>query len=145
MICKTIIDQDCEEMVTIYAHERTQLVEEIENMVNRNSSELVGYHENSIYKLDPDDIHFFAVEDNKIYAFTDTQRLWVKERLYNIENTVGSEFIKINQSCLANIKKIERFDITFAGALTVVFKNGRKDFVSRRQLKFVKERRGFKL
>ena len=145
MICKTIIDNDHDEMVIIYAHERTQLVEDIENFVNGDNSLLVGYCENNIYKLEPDDIHCFSVEDNKVYAFTDTQHLWIKKRLYNIENTVGRDFIKINQSCLANVKNIERFEVTFAGALMVVFKNGHKDYVSRRQLKFVKERIGFKL
>lgn len=145
MICKTIIDRDCEEMVAIYAHERTQLVEDIEKMVNEDNSQLVGYHENNIYKLEFADIHCFSIEDNKVYAFTDTQQLWIKDRLYSIENAVGRDYIKINQSCLANVNKIERFEVTFAGALTVVFKNGRKDYVSRRQLKFVKERIGFKL
>ena len=69
----------------------------------------------------------------------------IKERLYTVENTVGDSFIKINQSCIVNIDKIERFEASFSGALTVVLKNGYKDYISRRQLKIVKERIGFKL
>ncbi len=145
MQCKTIISADCEECVTIYAHERTKLVEDIESMVNGSNKALVGYIDTSIYTLEPFDVHYFAVEENKLYAFTDTKAFLIKERLYSIENIVGNGFIKINQSCIANISKIERFEMTFGGALNVVFKNGRKDYISRRQLKAVKERIGFKL
>ena len=51
-------------------------------------------------------------------------------------------FIKINQSCLANKTKIKRFETTIGGALKVVFKNGYIDFISRRELKNVKNRMG---
>ena len=145
MICKTVIDVECEESVTIYARERTQLVEDIEKLVNRTKNIVIGYFENKIFTLSPDKIYCFFVENNKIYADTDNQRFMIKERLYTVENTVGDSFIKINQSCIVNIDKIERFEASFSGALTVVLKNGYKDYISRRQLKIVKERIGFKL
>ena len=56
--------------------------------------------------------------------------------------TLGTDFIKINQSCIANIRQIQRFDTSFSGTLRVIFKNGYTDYVSRRQLKAVKERLG---
>jgi len=40
---------------------------------------------------------------------------------------------------------IKKFDVSFGGALTVIFKNGYTDYVSRRQMKIVKERIGFNL
>ena len=55
---------------------------------------------------------------------------------------VTDNFIKINKSCIANLKKIKRFDASFGGAMQVTFKNGHTDFVSRRNLKNVKERMG---
>ena len=63
-------------------------------------------------------------------------------RLYHLEQRLPNSFVKIHQSCLANIRKIKRFDTSLAGTLTVCFQNGHRDYVSRRNLKQVKERLG---
>ena len=145
MICKIIIDPQVEESIVIHVKERTALVDEIEKLVSNNDGPLVGYSDNSIYSIDMREVHCFAIEDGKIYAFTQDKKLWIKARLYSLETVLSKDFIKINQSCIANVKQIEKFESTFGGALLVVFKNGRKDYVSRRQLKSVKERIGFNL
>ena len=51
-------------------------------------------------------------------------------------------FVRINQSCLGNVRRIARFDASIGGSLMVTFENGHRDYVSRRQLKTVKERMG---
>jgi DNA-binding LytR/AlgR family response regulator len=94
-------------------------------------------------KLNPSQIYSITVEDKKIFAYLDKEKLQIKKRLYEIEEILGKGFVKINQSCLVNISKIERFDASFAGAMMVTLKNGYKDYVSRRQLRIVKERIGF--
>ena len=66
----------------------------------------------------------------------------IKTRLYVIEEKLPENFIKINQSCIANINQIERFNASISGTLKIRFKNGYTDYVSRRQLKNVKERIG---
>ena len=43
---------------------------------------------------------------------------------------------------LINIDKIKRFDASLSGFLLVTLKNGYSDYVSRRNLKNVKERLG---
>ena len=51
-------------------------------------------------------------------------------------------FVKLNQSCLANIKQIKEFKASIGGSVMVIFQNGYKDYISRRELKNVKERIG---
>ena len=77
-----------------------------------------------------------------IYALTKDEKYKLKQRLYVLEEMLNRDFIKINQSCIVNVKKIQRFDASFSGAMSVVLKNGYKDYISRRQLKNVKERIG---
>ena len=140
------IDTEREEEVIVYAHKRSKLTDDIENLVNEAACELVGYGERAVVRLDAREITCFIVEDNKVYAICDTgERVWIKLRLYALEEMFGDGFVKLNQSCIANVKKIKRFDASISGALTVIFKNGYKDYVSRRQLKTVKERIGFNL
>ncbi len=141
MKLQIVIEKNRDEEILIYAHEKTPLICEIEELVNNNSFDLTGYTENEIVKLNLNDIYCFITEDNKVYALTEIGKYRLKTRLYQLEDNLNN-FVKINQSCIANIKKIDRFKATVGGSLTVVFKNGYVDFVSRRNLKNVKERLG---
>lgn len=143
MKCRTVIDKNREEEVVIYVHEKSKLSENIEEYVMSCSTELVGYREGMAVKLSQADVYCFIVEDNKIYALTEKEKLRLKQRLYVLEESLNGDFVKINQSCVANIRKIQKFDTSLSGTLSVIFKNGYRDYVSRRQLKIVKERIGF--
>lgn len=144
MKIKIIIDETREEEILVYAHERNELVNEIERIVHQSNSDILGYKDNEAKKLNLFDVNCFISEGNKIFALTN-EKLQVKLRLYEIEDLTDDNFIKINQSCIANVRQIEKVQATLAGAISVVFKNGYKDYISRRNLKSVKERLGFKL
>ncbi len=135
------IDKEREEEVVIYAHEKNDLIKEIEALVT-GAVALFGYTDNEAIKINPAEIDCFTVENNKVFAFTSNQKYRLRERLYQLEALLPEYFIKINQSCIANINKIQKFDVSVAGSLTVVFKSGYRDYVSRRNIKFVKERLG---
>ena len=137
----TFIDPNRDEEVLIYVRRRAKAVEELESFIDRMGTELMGYGaDGQIIPLFPADVHCFAVEEGKVYALTDTEKLTIRLPLYAIEEMLDESFVKINQSCLASIRKIARFDASIGGALMVTFKNGHRDYVSRRQLKHVKER-----
>lgn len=139
-----ITDKTKDEEIIIRVHEKTELIEKIEKLVNETSDGFIGYKENEAMMLDINDINCFITENNKVFAMTD-EKLLIKERLYKVEEKLDDNFIKINQSCLANIKKIVKVQATFSGSLSVVFRNGYTDYISRRNLKNVKERLGVKL
>lgn len=143
MKCRTVIDKSRDEEVIIYVHEKSRFSENIEEYVISCSTELLGYRDGTAVKLSQADVYCFIVEDNKIYALTQNEKLRLKQRLYVLEESLSSDFVKINQSCIANIRKIQKFDASLSGTLSVTFKNGYRDYVSRRQLKIVKERIGF--
>ena len=142
MKCELHIDKNTDEKVLIYAHEQNKSVDEIKSFVENQDIEIIGYKDNEVEKLNPNNVICFIVEDSKIFAITDNEKLRVKLRLYVLEEMLGESFIKINQSCIANISKIKKFDSTISGTLTVIFKNGYKDYVSRRNIKSIKERLG---
>ena len=138
-----IIDENREEEVIVYAKKKSALTDEIESLVSDNKLGLIGYDKNGEgVKLIADEVCCFAAEDNRVYAITEKEKLRLKCRLYQLEEMLPDNFVKINQSCLANIRKISRFDTSVSGTLLIKFKNGYKDYVSRRQMKAVKERFG---
>ena len=142
MKCYTYIEENEEERVLIYAHDRTRLVEDIESLVLGSEIDLTGSYDSEIIKIDINDVICFISENNKVYALIGDKKYQIRYRLYQIEELNLNMFIKINQSCLANKTKIKRFETTIGGALKVVFKNGYIDFISRRELKNVKNRMG---
>lgn len=141
----TVIDKDREEEVVVYLKEPREIADRIEALISSESTSFVGYLNNSIIPLIPSEIFCFTLEGGKLYALTEDNRLLVKERLCSVEGKAGAGFIKINQSCLVNLEKIKKFDVSIGGALRVTLKNGFRDCISRRQLKHVKERIGFKI
>ena len=142
MKCEIIIDPSCNERVVIYAKEESGLVQEIKQLAEGVQNDLFGFSDDEIVKLNPADIYYISVIGGKVYATVGRQRYLLKERLYFLEEKLPESFVKINQSCLANIKKTERFDTSISGTLKIHFKNGDTDYVSRRQLRAVKERLG---
>ena len=145
MKCTTVIDKNREEEVLIFLHERREISDRIEELLSEDGRELIGYGEGCAVKLTVRDIFSVSVEDGKTYVTTERDRLQMRQRLYVLEELLGGDFVKINQSCLVRVKVIERFDASVGGSLMVTLKNGYKDYVSRRQLKTVKERIGLKL
>lgn len=136
-----IIDKEHKEEVIVYAKRESLLVKEIEELV-KNSNQITSFKEDEIVMINPNEVYCFTIESNKLYAIMENERLQIKQRLYQIEEQLGNSFVKINQSSIANINKIERFGATIGGSLIVKFKNGYRDYVSRRQAKFVKKRMG---
>lgn len=142
MKCTVVIDKTAPEEIVIHAQERTPLIDEIERLVQDSEWELIGYRDKLAARLTLEEIHCFTVENDKVFAMIDTEKWQLKRRLYQLEATLPKYFVKINQSCIANIRQIVRFDASISGTLAVVFKNGYTDYVSRRQLGHVKERLG---
>ena len=142
MICKVILNDSEEESVVIYAKEENSLVKEIKQLVENYSSEVTLYNDEEIVKTNLTEVIAFTVIENKVFAITSFGKFNIKSRLYQLSEIAGESFIKINQSCLVNVKKIKRFKVSPFGGMYVVMENGFTDYISRRQLKFVKERLG---
>lgn len=139
------ITDDRDEEIIIYARQKSALIDKIEKLVyveGCGTTPLIGYLNNDIIEIKTENVFCFFIEDKKLYASLKNGDALIKKRLYEIEEILGDDFVKINQSTLANMKLIERFSVSIGAALTVHFKNGRKDYVSRRQMKLVKERLG---
>ena len=139
-----IKDTSRQEEVIICAPEKNELVKQIEALIQKSNTQLFGYKGNQAISLNTHDVLCFTACEGKVFAITEKEKLLIRLRLYQLEERYGDTFVKINQSCLANVQKIARFDASVSGTLKVIFKNGYTDYVSRRNLKNVKERIGIK-
>lgn len=138
---------DEEENVTVHCHERNVLVDKIEELVLDDENEIegkncFGYLENEIVPLKINNITMFYTKDEKTYASIDGKAYKIKKRLYQVEEMLSNDFIKINKSCIINKNHIKKFDTSWSGTLSVELDDGIKEYVSRRMIKNLKERIG---
>ena len=139
------ITDDRDEEIIIYARQRSALTDKIEKLIYAercDNTSLIGYLNNDIIEIKLEEVYCFFIEDKKLYASLKGGNALIKKRLYEIEEILSEDFVKINQSTIANMKLVDRFSVSIGATLTVHLKNGRKDYVSRRQMKHVKERLG---
>ena len=92
------IDKDREEQVVVYVHQRTELTDKIEQLVLNSESIFSGYKEREIFPLNSTEIFCFTAEDNKVFATTEKDKFQLKFRLYELEQSLSGDFIKINKS-----------------------------------------------
>ena len=139
------IDDNAEPSVTVVCSKVTATVKQIETLCEELDSEnelLYAYADGEILPLELADVTCFFTKDNKVYVSVGDKEYVTKLRIKQVMEMVDDSFIKINQGCVAKVRQIQRFNVTFGGAMNVVFKNGYSDYVSRRELPNIKRRFG---
>ena len=145
MIFSLSIDKDCQEEIIAKVHERTPLINEIERLVTLDNftDQIPGFLNDEIAMLALHDIEYFAVEDEKTYAiYRDGKRYVIRKRLYEIEEILPGDFVRISKSAIANQKKIVRFKVQLSGAVDAVFESGAVECISRRCFAELKKKFG---
>ena len=138
---KLIIDKKRDEEIVATVHSRTPLIDEIEALLSKHTDRIPGYTEDDIKMLSVSDIECITIWNGKIYAIdTQNRRYRLKQRLYELEQQLPPSFIRINKSTLANENALDRFAVTYSGAVDAVFKCGYTEYVSRRCFAQIKRR-----
>ena len=144
---KMIIDKTKEESTVVTIHERTSLVDRIENLILHDSNQecIMAYSEENMEYIPFSVVECIYVCDRKLWL-VDSQKktLRIKATLSEVEKICPEYFIRINKSAIANEKRIQKFCTTMSGAVDVVFKCGYRDYVSRRCFVEIKRRFGIK-
>lgn len=102
---------------------------------------------NREHLLNVNEIYFFETEAKAIYAHTNDLYYECKYRLYELEDLLPDNFIRVSKSTIINISYIISLERSFSSSTLIKFENCTKEvFVSRRYYKNLKnklERRTF--
>lgn len=140
---RLVIDKTKDEEIIATVHSRTGLTDQIEALVmdHADADRIPAYTEDDMKMLAFSDIECITVLDGKTYAIDIRNRHYrLKRRLYELEGLLPSSFIRINKSALANQNRLDRFAVTYSGAVDAVFKCGYTEYVSRRCFAQIKRR-----
>ena len=137
------IDEKFKEiLVTISTDKINDEVQELVNYIEYKEDYLVGIADDQVCVLDISDIIRVFVEDRKVFVLTTKGKFIVRKKLYEMNNLLTKDFVKISQSEIANIKFIKNLDLSIRGTIVIVYKNSDISYVSRRLLKDFKTKLG---
>ena len=136
------IDTACTEPKIIVLTDR--ITDEVSDIVKKLSDDapqiLSGFRENTLEILEQNDIYRFYASAGKIYAETEKGEYTLRLRLYEIEDRLDkNRFVRISNSEIVNIQKVQEFDLSFTGTICVTLSNGIVTYVSRRYVHKIKQ------
>lgn len=108
--------------------------DESEDDVDEGNSILAVKKGSDIVLLDFEDIFMIKVEDKQTKVFSQNAEYSIKKPLYQIEESLDSDFVRISKSTIVNLRKIKRVAPSLRGMMFIELKNGLKDNISRKYL-----------
>ena len=121
-------DQISEEVKMI-----TEMIEKAEHTAVGAEVILVKEDEKYIV-LSPEEIFMVRLEEGRNVIYGEKRSYQSTKRLYEIEERLGSDFMKISKTTIINLKKIESVEPSFSGMMYLKLKNNCKDYISRKYL-----------
>ena len=120
------------------------MTEDVNSIVKRLSKDvpqiISGYKDEKIEILEQADLIRIYANSGKVFAVTNRGEYILRLRLYEIENQLSSDqFIRISNSEIINLKKVNNFDLSFTGTICVKLSNGITTYVSRRHVPKLKK------
>lgn len=139
------IDPSCTEpKIVILADKMTDAVNHIVQKLSEEAPEmLAGFHESTLFILDQSEIVHIYAASGKIFAVTANGKYTVHLRLYELEKRLDKKsFVRISNSEIINLRKVNKFDLSFSGTICVTLNNGTATYVSRRYVAKIKQALG---
>jgi DNA-binding LytR/AlgR family response regulator len=131
------VSRDIEEpYADIHTNELTDNVTKAISILESDESpDMVAVKKGSdIALLQLDEIFMFRVEDKQVKVHTENREYLIKKPLYQVEETLSSDFVRISKTTIVNLKRIERVAPSLKGMMFIELKNGLKDNISRKYL-----------
>lgn len=131
------VSRDVEEpYADIHTNELTDNVKKaISVLESDDSNDMLAVKKGSdIALLELNEVFMFRVEDKQVKVYTENSEYLIKKPLYQVEETLDSDFVRISKATIVNLKKIERVAPSLKGMMFIQLKNGLKDNISRKYL-----------
>ena len=112
----------------------------LENL-NKEFSKIELFKEDTKYYIEVDKILFFETESSKIVAHTVDDMYAAKYKLYELEDILSNNFIRVSKSAIVNVSHIFSIDRNVTSSSCIKFNGTYKNvYVSRRYYKDLKNK-----
>lgn len=136
------IDASCHETKLIILTD--VMTEEVNTLIQKLSDQnlqmISGSKGGKVVILEPNDLFRIYAGNGKVFAATDNGEYLLRLRLYEAEERLNpTQFVRISNSEIINLKKVKNFDLSFTGTISVELTNGTTTYVSRRYVAKIKK------
>ena len=127
--------------IIILTDKMTDDIDRIFKMLSDEKSQIIaGIKNDKVEVLEPNDIIRVYANSKKVFAVTDKGEYMLRLRLYEAEERLSlNQFVRISKSEIINLKKVNNFDLNFAGTICVRFFYNEVTYVSRRYVSEIKK------
>ena len=137
------LDESCTEpKIVIYTASMSEDVQTIVHTLTDSPLQILfGKQGEKIQPLVQEDLIRVYAAGGKVFAVTDSGEYTLRQRLYELENRLPpSQFVRISNSEIINLRKVDHFDLNFAGTICVKLSDGSTTYVPRRYVSKLKKR-----
>lgn len=120
------------------------MTDEISAVVKKLSEDvpqvISGVRNEKVEVIEPQTIIRIYAASGKVFAVTEKGEYTLRLRLYELEERLdGSRFVRISNSEIINLQKVNCFDLSFTGTICVKLSAGATTYVSRRYVSKIKK------
>lgn len=131
-----------EDQIIIKCREMTDELLHVLSILKSQGS-LIAYDGNKIHRVQPKEIYYIEVVDNKTFIYCKDKVLESKHKLYELENYLSnSDFIRVSKSLLLNLSKISFLSPALSGRFEATLINNEKVIISRQYVGNLKKMLG---
>ena len=136
------LDPNCQEprIVVVTAQVDEKIYDLVQQLSQQTPAILAGFRGEEAKILDQSELLRVYSSGGKVMAVMTDGEYIVKMRLYEVEKRLDKRnFVRISNSEIINLKKVKKFDLSFAGTICVSLSDGSTTYVSRRNVSKIKQ------
>ena len=124
-----------EEYVEFHVRAITNEISRYASIIEKSDRVITGTDQfDRITIVDPNEIVAVHADKKWCRIYTNNADFSCRKRLFELEEDLGPDFMRISKSIVVNIRKIESVEAVFNGMMLLHMKNGSKEYVSRTYL-----------
>ncbi len=131
-----------EPYAVLYSNSITDEIRNAASALEANGMVITAKSDSRIVVLQPREVFVVRVENDKTVIHCRSERYASDKRLYEMEQQLGREFVRISKATLVNLWEIASIEPSFNGIMLLTMKNGCKEYISRKYLPALKKTLG---
>lgn len=130
-----------EPKIVVLTASMTDEISDIVKKISNDAPQIIsGTRNDKVEVIEPHTLIRMYAASGKVFAVTEKGEYALRLRLYELEERLdGSRFVRISNSEIINLQKVNNFDLSFTGTICVKLSNGDTTYVSRRYVSKIKK------
>ena len=138
------VDSKEQESALIRAAEKTADILNAIDLLENGSGGITVTKDRSTYFCKLTQIYYAESVDKHTYVYTRDDCFESRGRLYELEEKLGTYYVRISKSMIVNLRKIQNVRAEPGGRMVAVLLNGEQVVISRSYVKEIKRRLGIR-